>query len=136
MGHIKKFNEFVNEQQVNEYWGSDDDAAEAYYNKKQKDAYDKFERWTRMNKGTRTFNDLPVNELGNKFDTQKINADTYKWEFVTNTPSGEIPNKWFLYTNDKSCSVLARSDDDFVHVWGNKLYKIDQTIFDDLYTDK
>jgi len=136
MGHIKKFNEFIKEQQVNEYWGPDDDAAQAYYNKKEKDAYDKFERWARMNKGTRAFNDLPTDELGNKVDTQKIKDNTYKWEFVTNTPNGENPNEWFLYTDDTSCSVFDLDNDGFVPIRSNKMYTMDQTIFDDLYTDK
>lgn len=137
MTHIKNFNEFINGQHINEYWSSDDDAAQEYYEKQEKIAYEKFEKWAKMNKYTRTFNDLPEDELGNKFDTEKIGTNTYKWKFVVNTPIGKNPNKWFLYTDDHSCTICEPGKDGFYYIPNQTAtYKFDdQSIFENLYTD-
>lgn len=127
MAHIKNFNEFINEQHVNEYWGADDDMADAYYKKQKEKAYKKFEAWAKMNKGTRTYNDLPVDKLGFKVDTEKIGKYTYRWFYL------EKDDEWYLQTNDPSVEIIITDEDGFIRIWSENM---NNTIFEDLYTDR
>lgn len=128
---MKSLKDFI----INEYWGSDDDASQAYSESMHGKCLKRFVDWAKANKGI-----FEETEDIDNFAVGQTEIDGFKYVWFERGDMNNGWNNWILYTDDKSVRCIG-DNSGFYSVGPSTAYsnvcKFDEwnSLFENLYQD-